>query len=84
MKLGDIYAQISDGQNAYREYVRAADLLPDNVDAQLKAGALLLLSNQYAEAKTRAETVLRLSPRNPGASSVSSGPACWTGDWASR
>ena len=67
LRLGDIYAQISDGQNAYREYVRAADTMPDNVDAQLKAGALLLLSNQYAEAKTRAEAVLRLSPRNPGA-----------------
>ncbi|HET9831578.1 MAG TPA: tetratricopeptide repeat protein [Vicinamibacterales bacterium] len=67
LKLGDIYAQISDGQNAYREYVRAADTMPDNIDAQLKAGALLLLSNQYAEAKTRAEAVLRMSPRNPGA-----------------
>ena len=67
LKLGDIYARLSDGQNAYREYVRAADLMPDNVDAQLKAGALLLLSNQYAEAKTRAEAILRVSPRNPGA-----------------
>ena len=67
LKLGDIYAQINDGQNAYREYVRAADTMPDNIDAQLKAGALLLLSNQYAEAKTRAEAVLRMSPRNPGA-----------------
>ncbi|HMF27402.1 MAG TPA: tetratricopeptide repeat protein, partial [Candidatus Cybelea sp.] len=67
LKLGDIYAQISDGQNAYREYVRAADTMPDNIDAQLKAGALLLLANQYAEAKTRAEAILRMSPRNPGA-----------------
>ncbi len=66
LKLGDVYAQISDGQNAYREYVRAADTMPDSIDAQLKAGALLLLSNQYAEAKTRAEAVLRLSPRHPG------------------
>jgi tetratricopeptide (TPR) repeat protein len=67
LKLGDIYAQISDGQNAYREYVRAADTMPDNIDAQLKAGALLLLSNQYAEAKTRAQNVLKMSPRNTGA-----------------
>src|SRR5215470_9595520 len=67
LKLGDVYAQISDGQNAYREYVRAADTMPENIDAQLKAGALLLLANQYAEAKTRAEAILRMSPRNPGA-----------------
>jgi tetratricopeptide (TPR) repeat protein len=67
LKLGDIYAQLSDAQNAYREYVRAADTMPDNVDAQLKAGALLLLANQFAEAKARADAVLRMSPRNPGA-----------------
>ncbi|MCU1385659.1 MAG: tetratricopeptide repeat protein, partial [Acidobacteria bacterium] len=67
LKLGDIYAQIGDAQNAYREYVRAADTLPDSSDAQLKAGALLLLGNQFAEAKTRAENVLRRAPRDPGA-----------------
>ena len=66
LKLGDVYAQTSDAQNAYREYVRAADTMPDNIDAQLKAGALLLLANQFAEAKARAEAVLRLAPRNPG------------------
>jgi tetratricopeptide (TPR) repeat protein len=66
IKLGDIYAQLGDASNAYREYVRAADTLPDSIDAQLKAGALLLLGNQFADAKTRAENVLRLSPRHPG------------------
>ncbi len=50
LKLGDIYAQLGDAQNAYREYVRAADTLPDSTDAQLKAGALLLLGNQFADA----------------------------------
>ena len=66
IKLGDLYARTSDAQNAYREYVRAADTLPDNIDAQLKAGALLLLGNQFADAKARAEKVLKLSPRHPG------------------
>jgi tetratricopeptide (TPR) repeat protein len=66
LKLGDVYAQVGDAQNAYREYVRAADTMPENIDAQLKAGALLLLANQFAEAKARAEAVLRLSSRNPG------------------
>jgi tetratricopeptide (TPR) repeat protein len=41
--------------------------MPENIDAQLKAGALLLLANQFADAKVRAEAVLRMSPRNPGA-----------------
>ena len=66
IKLGDIYARNGDAQNAYREYARAADTLPDNIDAQLKAGALLLLGNQFADAKSRAERVLQLSPRHPG------------------
>jgi tetratricopeptide (TPR) repeat protein len=66
IKLGDLYARNSDAQNAYREYVRAADTMPDSIDAQLKAGALLLLGNQFADAKARAEKVLRLSPRHPG------------------
>ena len=63
IKLGDIYARNGDAQNAFREYVRAADTLPDNIDAQLKAGALLLLSNEFTDAKARAEAVLQLSPR---------------------
>jgi tetratricopeptide (TPR) repeat protein len=67
LALGDIYAQMGDSQNAYREYIRAADTLPESIDAQLKAGAMLLLANQFADAKTRAEKVLRLSPRHPGA-----------------
>lgn len=66
LKLGDLYAQTSNPTAALKEYVRAADTMPDNVDAQMKAGALLLLSNQFADAKARAETVLRLAPRHPG------------------
>jgi len=53
LKLADLYAEAGDSQNAYREYVRASDALPDNRDAQLKGGAMLLLANRFAEAKTR-------------------------------
>ena len=65
--LGDVYASISDAQSALREYVRAADTMPESIDAQLKAGTLLLLANQYADAKVRAENVLRQSTRNAAA-----------------
>lgn len=67
LKLADLYAQLEDTANAYREYIRAADTLPDNVDAQLKAGAMLLMGNRLAEAKTKAETVLKVAPRNAAA-----------------
>src|SRR5262245_8186282 len=42
--LGDAYSRVNDAEGALREYVRAADLLPDNRDAQLRAGNLLLLA----------------------------------------
>ena len=48
-------------------YIRAADVMPDRLDAQLKAGAMLLMGNRFAEAKTKAETVLEKEPRNAGA-----------------
>src|SRR3954468_22508160 len=67
LKLADIYAEQGDGTNAYREYIRASDLLPDNRDAQLKGGSMLLLANRYAEAKTRAENVLKKNPHDSAA-----------------
>jgi len=63
-KLAEAYAKLDDVRNAYREYIRAADLLPSNVDAQLRAGTLLLLAGQYEDARTRADKVIALQPKN--------------------
>lgn len=63
-KLAEAYVQVDDPQNAFREYVRAADLLPDNTDAQVKAGAVLLLAGRFEDAKVRADTVLKKNPKN--------------------
>ncbi len=49
---------------AYREYIRAADLLPDNEGAQLAAGNMLLVARQFEDAKTRAQNVLKKNPKN--------------------
>ena len=43
LKLADAYRRVSDAKNALREYVRAADLLPKNIDAQIKAGQFFSL-----------------------------------------
>ena len=56
-KLGETYARLGDPNNAMREYVRAADLLPDDIEVQLQAGSYLLAANRAEEAKVRAETV---------------------------
>jgi tetratricopeptide (TPR) repeat protein len=61
LKLAFAYASTGDGVNALREYVRAADLLPEDKDAQQKAGAFMLLANQFSDAQALA---LRMQQRN--------------------
>jgi tetratricopeptide (TPR) repeat protein len=63
-KLADAYFQTGDVENAFREYIRAADLLPNDVTAQLKAGEMLLVGRRYEDAKTRAEAALARAPQN--------------------
>jgi tetratricopeptide (TPR) repeat protein len=57
-ELGQNFAVQDDLRNALQAYVRAADLAPNNVDANLKAGNLLLLARHFQDAKTRARTIL--------------------------
>ena len=44
LKLGDAYLRANEPANGLREYIRAADLLPNSVDAQVKAGQMLLVA----------------------------------------
>src|SRR5215831_10122873 len=39
-KLAEAYDASGDAGNAYREYARTADLVPDDVDSMIKAGSL--------------------------------------------
>lgn len=63
-KLAEAYLRINDPAGAYREYIRAADLMPTNVESQLKAGQMLLLARQFEEAKGRADRILANDPKN--------------------
>ncbi len=63
-KLAELYLETQDTLNAAREYIRAADLLPEDTQAQLKAGSFLLLAGRADDAKARAEKVLGRDPRN--------------------
>jgi putative PEP-CTERM system TPR-repeat lipoprotein len=67
LRLAEAYTRTSDRQNAYREYVRAADLLPDRADVQVKAGNFLLVAGRFDDAKARAERVLQRDPKNADA-----------------
>ena len=63
-KLADAYARIGDGEDAFKEVMRAADLLPDDLNLQLAAGDLLRRGGQFLDAKSRAEAVLKKDPKN--------------------
>jgi tetratricopeptide (TPR) repeat protein len=63
-KLADAYLGAGDAANGYREYIRAADLLPDDIDVQITAGGLRLLANQFDDAKAIAEKILARDASN--------------------
>jgi putative PEP-CTERM system TPR-repeat lipoprotein len=66
-KLAQTHQAAGDYVNAYDEYARAADLDPSNVDAQIRAGTLLLVSGEFAPAQTRAELALKADPKSVAA-----------------
>jgi len=61
-KLALAYIEMNDGNRALDEAVRAADLLPDDVDAQIQAANLLIRAGRYADAQDRANAVLQRKP----------------------
>ena len=63
-KLAEAYLAAGDIPNGYREYVRAADLLPNDVEVQLTAGGMRLLAKQFDDARSTAEKILAKDPSN--------------------
>src|SRR5688500_14692590 len=66
-KLAQTYEINGDLPAALREYVRAADLMPENAEAQLRAGKMLIAAGQFADARTRAEAIVAKDPKNVNA-----------------
>src|SRR5215203_1520255 len=64
LKLAETHERMQNLQAAFPEFVRAADALPDNRDAQLKATELLLLAGRFEDAKSRAEGLLAKNPKD--------------------
>ena len=63
-KLGEAYLQGQNPEKAFAEFVRAADLLPNDLSAQLRAGQILLIAGRYDDARGRAEKVLAVDSKN--------------------
>ena len=66
-KLADTYLKVGDGGNAVREFVRAADLLPDDADLQIRVGNFLLAGGRFDDARVRAEQVLKTNSKSAAA-----------------
>jgi len=64
LRLAEAYAANGDPENAFRQYVRAADLLPDDNAVQVTAATYLLVASQFEDARTRAERLLAKDPAN--------------------
>ena len=64
LRLADAYFRVGDLRGVLTESVKAADLLPKDVSAQVRAGNLLLLARAFEDAKTRANSALALEPTN--------------------
>jgi tetratricopeptide (TPR) repeat protein len=63
-KLAKTYEALDARDTAWREFVRAADLLPDDSEAQLDAAKALLETGQFEDARARAERVIAKDNRN--------------------
>ena len=63
-QLAQAYALTGDGPNALRQYAQAAELMPENDEAQIKAGHFMLLASQFTEGRSVGERLLTRSPRS--------------------
>ena len=63
-KLGRAYQESGDLVNAYSEYARAGDLDSSNLDAQMRAGTILLLGREFEAAARRAQLALKVDPNH--------------------
>jgi len=64
VKLAEAYEKTGDSANALREYVRAADLLPNDAELQVKASSYLLAAGALEDAAARAQKAIDVNPRH--------------------
>lgn len=80
-RLAESYAAVGNTQGAYRQYIRAADLLPDVPEVQVKAGTLLLMNGRFEEARAKAQHVLERDPKSVPAQILLGNASAGLGDF---
>ena len=63
-KLAEALANDGKPGDAAQEYVRAAELLPDRADVQIRAGGILLVAQEFERAQKAAAAALAVEPTN--------------------
>ena len=63
-QLAESYTRVGNDRAAFDQFVRAADLLPNDVALQVHTGNLLLVVRKPEEALARADSALKIEPKN--------------------
>jgi len=63
-KLAQTHERMNNLRLAFPAYIRAADAMPDNREAQLKAAQFLLAARQFEDAKARVAAQLKKDPKD--------------------
>jgi tetratricopeptide (TPR) repeat protein len=63
-RLGEIAEKQENGPAAYEAFVRAADLLPNDIQAQIRAANYLMAIGKYEDARTVALKAVRIDSTN--------------------
>jgi tetratricopeptide (TPR) repeat protein len=63
-KLGRSYEALESYGHAAQAYMQAADLLPNDLEAQLKGASMFVLNRRFEEARLSAERALRIDSRS--------------------
>ena len=63
-RLGEIADKQEDPMGALQSYIRAAELLPKDIEAQLRAANFLIAARRYEDARTTALKAVQIDPKN--------------------
>ncbi|GGA79321.1 hypothetical protein GCM10011507_33210 [Edaphobacter acidisoli] len=81
-QLAKVYLKEGSYIPAYAELLHTVDLEPNNVQARIDLGNLLLAGHQADKALEQADAVLKLDPNNASAYSLQAGVSAYKGDHA--
>src|SRR5439155_9064506 len=67
LRLADALLMVPDTRAGIIEYIKAATLMPADLEAQIKAASMLIVVREYEEARVCAERALKVDGRNVAA-----------------